>query len=80
MRDKNRDAIRLVLQPSMYKSMLVLSDNTCLCPNCTRKKVRVILSNLKTGYEFRLGAVCLAEVDGTLYCEVCEQPFSEYEN
>lgn len=80
MKDNNRDSIRIVLAPSMYPFMLVRSDNSCLCSDCTRKMRRSLISDLRSGYETTLKYLCLADIDSTVYCERCSQGFSAYDN
>lgn len=80
MKDNNRDSIRIVLAPSMYPYMLVRSDNSCLCSDCTKKIRRSLIRDLRSGYETTLKYLCLAETEETIYCDRCSQGFSAYEN
>lgn len=78
MRDTNRDSIRIVLAPSMYPYMLVRSDNSCLCSDCTKKMRRSLISDLRLGYETTLKYLCLADTDSLVYCDRCSEGFSAY--
>lgn len=80
MKDNNRNSIRTVLVPSMYPYMLVRSDNSCLCTDCTRKLQRSLIRDLRSGYETTLKYLCLAETDSTIYCDNCSEGFSAYDD
>jgi hypothetical protein len=79
MRDNNRTSIRTVLAPSIYPFMLVRSDNSCLCSDCTRKQARTLISDLRSGYETTLKYICIAETSDTIYCDNCSQGVNAYE-
>jgi hypothetical protein len=80
MKDNNRTSIRTVLAPSMYKMVLVRSDNSCLCSDCTKKQTRTLIRDLRSGYETTLKYICMAETTEIIYCDSCSQAISEYQD
>lgn len=80
MKDKNRNAIRQVLKPSMYYTMLISDTGCAICKTCTQDNVHELIRDLRTGFFTDLSTLCLAETDGRVMCEYCEQEFGEYDD
>lgn len=80
MKDNNRNAIRVVLKPSMYPMVLVTSHGTCICSDCVQDSVYELIEDLRSGYTKEYKPLCLAETDSSIYCEYCEQWLNTYED
>ena len=80
MRDTSRQAIRTVLQPSMYEVMLRTGHGTCLCRDCVADNVHELIKDLRTGHTQSYSVLSLADTDGWYYCEYCEQRFCGYDD
>lgn len=78
MKDNNRNAIRQVLKPSMYQSMLITDSGCALCATCVRDNIHELISDLRNGILGNVSTLCLAETEGRVMCEYCEQEFTEY--
>jgi len=79
MKDTNRTSIRTVLGPSMYQMVLVRSDSSCLCSDCTKRQAKTLIRDLRSGYETTLKYICMAETTEIIYCDSCSQAIGEYE-
>jgi len=80
MKNDNRNAIRVVLKPSIYPMVLVTSHGTCICSDCAQHSVHELISDLRSGYTKEYKVLCLAETDASIYCECCEQRLNIYED
>jgi len=81
MRDESRDAIRTVIAPSMYEKMLLVSDGSeVLCSCCTKKGVKVLIRELRDGFESSYRVVDMINIEDGLYCDNCGEHRSEYES
>lgn len=79
MKDKLRNAIRTVLKGSMYQHVLITDCGSAICQTCVHDNLFALLKDLQSGYYKDLSTLCLAETDGRISCEYCEQELSEYE-
>jgi len=70
MRDDNRNAIRQVLAPAMYPSLLITSDG-CYCSNCTRNLLYTLLTDLRSGYATRYTVFNTCNTDQPIQCDRC---------
>lgn len=79
----NRNAIGVVLAPSMYSKMLVLPNSSCLCVDCVRKNLRTLVHDLRHGYydgchdTFRV--LYMEMVEDGVHCDECSNLISDYE-
>lgn len=81
-KDTSRQAIRTVLAPSMYSTMLVLPNAACICSSCVKRCLKKLASDLRSGYyngSTPFTVLDMSMVNDGVYCDECGDLINDYE-
>lgn len=81
-KDTSRQAIRTVLAPSMYSTMLVLPNASCICSSCVKRCLKELVSDIRSGYydgRTPFTVLDMSMVDEGVHCDECGDLINDYE-
>ena len=79
MKDQSRNNIRSILSPKMYGKMLIIENREVICSSCTEHRVKILISDLRSGYATQYGVLNLIDLEDGAYCDDCGNFCFEYD-